>query len=80
MILVIPLLTWNKEMLIGISAFTMKIKNNLPFLNQSPYHNKVWFQLCIFVCLFRKQQKDTDGPTEANAETNVVITNYDSER
>ena len=76
MILVIPLLTWNKEMLIGISAFTMKIKNNLPFLNQSPYHNKVWFQLCIF----RKQQKDTDGPTEANAETNVVITNYDNER
>ena len=58
MALVIPLLTLNKEMLVGISAFTLK---QLPLSKAI-----IWFQPCIFVFLSRQQQKHTDGTPEKN--------------
>ena len=73
MVLVIPLLTLNEEMPIGISAFT--VKNNAVFLKESPYNNKIWFQLSILVFLSRKQQKHTDGMPPNNSGSD-----YDNKR
>ena len=73
MVLVIPLLTLNKEMPIGISAFT--VKNNAVFLKQSTYNNKIWLQLSILVFLSREQQKHTDGTPPKNSGSE-----YDNER